>query len=67
MLRDRQLEAPAAYCEKCRAEVYRSERRYFVDGKWVCEDCFKRHIFKALESSPQIVAMELQIDVEAYV
>lgn len=39
--RDRQLEAPAAYCEICGAELYTGDTAYSDDGAGVlcCEDC----------------------------
>ena len=66
-LRDIQMEAPAAFCEKCRQEVYHGEARYQWEGRWLCPDCFRAAVSKALEEYPEQVAREMGLEVERYI
>ena len=40
-LRDTQQETPAAWCERCRQEVYSGETMYRWEGQWLCPECFR--------------------------
>ena len=60
-LRDEQQEPPAAWCDKCRQEVYHGETRYRWEVQWLCPECFR----EALASEPLgQLALELGIAVE---
>lgn len=62
-LYDSQTAPAAAYCDKCRQEVYHGEARYLWEGRWLCPDCFRA----ALESADLIqLAFELGLEVERY-
>ena len=62
-LYDSQTAPVAAYCDKCRQEVYHGEARYLWEGRWLCPDCFRA----ALESADLIqIAFELGLEVERY-
>lgn len=40
-LRDPQDALPAAWCDKCRQEIYHGETRYRWEGQWLCPECFR--------------------------
>lgn len=62
-LYDSQTASAAAYCDKCRQEVYHGEARYLWEGHWLCPDCFRA----ALESADlSQLAVELGLEVERY-
>ena len=62
-LRDEQQEPPAAWCDKCRQEVYHGEARYRWEGQWLCPDCFRA----ALEAADLgQLALEMGLEVERY-
>lgn len=62
-LYDSQTAPAAAYCDKCRQEVYHGEARYLWEGRWLCPDCFRA----ALESADLgQIALELGLEVERY-
>lgn len=62
-LYDSQTAPVAAYCDKCRQEVYHGEARYLWEGRWLCPDCFRA----ALESADLgQIALELGLEVERY-
>ena len=62
-LYDSQTAPAAAYCDKCRQEVYHGEARYLWEGRWLCPDCFRA----ALESADLgQIAIELGLEVERY-
>lgn len=62
-LYDSQTAPAAAYCDKCRQEVYHGEARYLWEGRWLCPDCFRA----ALESADLgQIAFELGLEVERY-
>lgn len=63
---DAQQEPAAAYCDKCRQEVYHGEARYLWEGRWLCPDCFKSAVEGALNEHPEQLAFELGLDVERY-
>lgn len=59
--------APAVdYCKRCGGEIYREETMYFWEGKWVCYDCFKTAVAALLDSNPQQIALEMQVDMQRY-
>lgn len=66
---DKQEEAPAAYCENplCQQEVYHGEARFQWEGRWLCPDCFRAAVSKALRECPEQVALEMGLEVERYV
>jgi len=66
-LRDMQNEAPVSWCDKCRQEVYRGDARYQWEGRWLCPDCFRAAVNKALNECPEQVALELGLEIERYV
>ena len=55
-LRDSQGAAPAARCGRCGGEVYKNERMFRSDGKWLCIDCFRAEIESMLRSNPVFLA-----------
>ena len=57
----------SAYCEKCRQEVYHGEARFQWEGRWLCPDCFRAAVNKALRDCPEQVALEMGLEVERYV
>ena len=62
-LYDSQTAPAAAYCDKCRQEVYHGEARYLWEGRWLCPDCFRA----SLESADLgQIALELGLEVERY-
>lgn len=61
-MNDRWKIAPEANCEFCCAEIYKGDRRYFFDGKWMCEECFKNNVIK----NPVLLANSLGVEVELY-
>ena len=62
-LYDSQTAHAAAYCDKCRQEVYHGEARYLWEGRWLCPDCFRA----ALESADLgQIALEMGLEVERY-
>lgn len=62
-LYDSQTSPAAAYCDKCRQEVYHGEARYLWEGRWLCPDCFRA----ALESADLgQISFELGLEVERY-
>lgn len=65
-LRDVQEEAPAALCERCGGEVWRGERRFQWEGKWLCPDCFRFAVERMLRNYPESLAYELGLEVERY-
>ena len=66
-LYDSQTTPASAYCEKCRQEVYHGEARIQWEGRWLCPDCFRAAVNKALRDSPEQVALEMGLEVERYV
>lgn len=64
---DRQQDTPVSECEKCRQEVYYGEARFQLDGWWLCPDCFRAAVNKALNDCPEQVALEMGLEVERYV
>lgn len=40
-LRDSQQDRPSARCGRCRGEVYRGERMYAFEGRFLCSDCME--------------------------
>ena len=62
-LYDSQTAPAAAYCDKCRQEVYHGEARYLWEGRWLCPDCFRA----VLESADlDQIALEMGMEVERY-
>lgn len=64
---DRQQDNPVSECEKCRQEVYHGEARFQWEGRWLCPDCFRAAVNKALSDCPEQVALEMGLEVERYV
>lgn len=64
---DRQTEPAAAYCDKCKQDVYHGEARYRWEGRWICPDCFKLAVENLLNEYPEQVAAEMGIDMERYI
>ena len=60
-LRDEQQEPPAAWCDRCRQEVYRGEARYRWENQWLCPECFREAIDR---TSLAQLALELRLDTE---
>ena len=60
-LRDTQQETPAAWCERCRQEVYSGETMYRWEGQWLCPECFREAIER---TSLAQLALELRLDTE---
>ena len=56
---DRQTQAPAALCGRCRGEVYRHELLFVLDGTELCPDCFRQRVLRLLEESPAQLALLL--------
>ena len=65
-LYDSQTAPAAAYCDKCRQEVYHGEARYLWEGRWMCPDCFRAAVNKALNDCPEQLALEIGLEVERY-
>ena len=64
---DRQQDTPVSECEKCRQEVYHGEARFQWEGRWLCPDCFRAAVNKALRDCPEQLALEMGLKVERYV
>lgn len=64
-LRDKQQDQPAAYCHECGGEVYHGERLYRWEGSFICEDCFRAEIISMLDSHPEQLASELNLEVNS--
>lgn len=60
-LYDSQTAPAAAYCDKCRQEVYHGEARYLWEGRWLCPECFRAAIDR---TSLAQLALELRLDTE---
>lgn len=60
-LYDSQTAHAAAYCDKCRQEVYHGEARYRWEGQWLCPECFREAIDR---TSLAQLALELRLDTE---
>lgn len=58
-LRDIQQDEPICACGACGGEVYREERLFEWQGKWVCVDCFQSELSGWLLRSPEQAAREL--------
>ena len=58
---DPQQEAPAAFCRRCRGEVYRGETLYFWEGRPICPDCFRLEVQRLLDTSPLLLAQDLGV------
>ncbi len=56
------MNEPETKCEKCQAEIYKKERRYLLQGRWVCEECFLLEVSR----NPVDLANALNVDVEVY-
>ena len=59
--RDPQEEVPAAFCRRCRGEVYRGETLYFWEGQPICPDCFRLVVQRLLDTSPLLLAQDLGV------
>ena len=59
MLRDAQQEEAVCSCGLCCGEVYREEKMFEWQGKWVCVDCFQSELSCWLAHSPEQAAREL--------
>ena len=53
---------PETKCERGQAEIYKSDRRYLLRGRWVCEDCF----LEVANRNPRDLANALGVEVEVY-
>lgn len=58
-LRDSQGLEPGMNCPKCGGEVWPGEEMYRVDGKELCEDCFKGWFWDFWDTSPRRFALVL--------
>lgn len=36
-------EYPVLNCNDCKTEIYEDETYYYIDGKYLCEDCFREY------------------------
>ena len=63
---DAQQEPAAAYCDKCRQEVYQGEARFQWEGRLICKECFTAVVERALREYPEQVALEMGLEVERY-
>ena len=43
------------------------EARFQWEGRWLCPDCFRAAVNKALNDCPEQVAQEMGLEVERYV
>ena len=62
-LRDPQDAPPAAWGD-CGHEIWPGECRFRWESRWLCPDCFRAAVRRALEEDPAQVALEMQLDVE---
>lgn len=62
MFHDIQQCSAAAFCDKCRQEIYHGEVRFAWEGHWICPDCFRASVeaMKLIQ-----LAEELGVEVEA--
>lgn len=62
--REAQEEPAAAWCQRCKQEIYTGEQKYLWEGKWVCEDCLRAAVERMLRESPAQLALEMGLEVE---
>lgn len=62
-LRDKQQDPPVAYCHQCGGEVWPGERLYRWEGRFICEDCFRSEVLSLLDTNPEQLALELDLEV----
>lgn len=55
-LEDRQQARIVDVCHDCQGELYGGENVFLMDGKIMCQECFKDWLLKLLNNSPSILA-----------
>lgn len=64
-LRDTQADSPVAHAA-CGHEIYRGELTFQWEGRWLCPDCFRSAVERALRENPALVALEMGLEVECH-
>ena len=62
-IRDRQQDKPSCICQECEAELFSGSKAYNLNGRLVCVECFKDWTRDLLDTSPQILADRLGVEV----
>ena len=64
-LRDTQDDSPVSHAG-CGHEIYHGELTFQWEGRWLCPDCFKEAVERAVHENPAQVALEMSLEVERH-